>query len=76
MPAHELATDSEPFADVSQIPTLLVSRLARTEVTVALSGDGGDEIFGGYETYLAQQQARLVEWVPRWACTIINERRV
>lgn len=54
----------EPLADASIIPTYLLSRFTRERVTVALGGDGGDEIFAGYDTFLAEVLSRFYEWVP------------
>jgi len=58
----------EPFADSSALPTYYVAKAARERVTVALSGDGGDEVFAGYQRRygLNRSEARLRRWLPAW----------
>ena len=56
----------EPFGDFSIFPTYLVSKIAKDFVTVVLSGDGGDELFAGYDTYIADQLATRYAKIPRW----------
>jgi asparagine synthase (glutamine-hydrolysing) len=57
----------EPFGDSSMLPTYYISKMARQHVTVALSGDGGDEAFAGYERYQIHLRRRNINWIPEWA---------
>ncbi|MBO9490490.1 asparagine synthase (glutamine-hydrolyzing) [Endozoicomonas sp. G2_1] len=65
--AHIVSFFDEPFADPSLVPTFFVSELARQKVTVAVAGDGGDEVFAGYEKYSVDHlENNLREKFPKW----------
>ena len=64
---HLTSSLEEPFGDSSMLPTYYVSQMARQHVTVALSGDGGDEMFAGYDRYRIHAGRRIFEHIPGWA---------
>ncbi|MEW6350310.1 MAG: asparagine synthase (glutamine-hydrolyzing) [Thermodesulfobacteriota bacterium] len=62
----------EPFADPSILPTYLLCAFARKHITVALGGDGGDELFAGYDPFAALRFSRLVERLPQFCVTMLQ----
>lgn len=67
---HQL---EEPFGDASMLPTYAVCRMARQHVTVALAGDGGDEVFAGYDRYAVNLQRQRLELIPGFAGRMYRE---
>ncbi|MBO4632052.1 MAG: asparagine synthase (glutamine-hydrolyzing) [Lentisphaeria bacterium] len=66
IPEQRIREYGQPFADASLIPTSLLSAFAREEVTVALGGDGADEMFRGYERYIAMRYLAKTDWIPEY----------
>lgn len=64
----------EPFGDTSMLPSMILARFARNDITVALSGDGGDEIFGGYAHYSKVRVAQKMDWIGDLFYSIFPER--
>jgi asparagine synthase (glutamine-hydrolysing) len=70
--ARVISHFDEPIGDSAAIPTFLVSQFARPHVTVCLTGDGGDELFGGYESFFQVQQTQWMDRVPRLARRLVS----